>query len=241
MTPEDQLFVFLVGHGTFDGRWSKFNLVGPDLRGIDYAKLLAELPTRRIVFVNTSSASGPFIKTLSAEERVIITATKSGTQYHETSFADFFLDALSGTDSDFNKDGKVSMLEAFQYARRQQDQLYEDERRLRTEHPLLDDNGDGEGSQAPDDSDDGRWASRVSLYPVSPELQVTLEKAEAGTLSPADSLRLEKARLTTAVEDLKAKKDQLSSEEYAKQLESLLIRLAKVNRELQQQRGAGGE
>jgi len=234
MTSEDQLFVFLVGHGTFDGRWSKFNLVGPDLRDIDYAQLLAELPTKRVVFVNTSSASGPFIKTLSGEERIIITATKSGTQYHETSFADFFLDALSGTDSDFNKDGKVSLLEAFQFARKQQDQLYEDERRLRTEHPLLDDNGDGEGSQEPDNSEDGRWAGRVSLSPVSQELQETLEKANAGQLSLADSLRLEKARLTRAVEDLKAKKEQLSAEEYTRQLENLLIRLAKVNRELQQ-------
>lgn len=234
MTSDDQLFVFLVGHGTFDGRWSKFNLVGPDLRDIDYAQLLSNVPTKRIVFVNTSSSSGPFIKTLSGEERVIITATKSGAQYHETNFADFFLDALSGSESDFDEDGKVSMLEAFQFARKQQDQLYEDDRRLRTEHPLLDDNGDGEGSQEPGNSEDGRWASRISLSPVSQELQMTLEKADTGTLSRADSLRLEKARLTRAVEDLKARKEQLAAADYARQLEELLIRLARVNRELQQ-------
>jgi len=62
MKPDDQLFIFMVGHGTFDGSWSKFNLVGPDLKDIDYAQLLAKLPTNKIILVNTSSASGPFIK-----------------------------------------------------------------------------------------------------------------------------------------------------------------------------------
>ena len=232
MKPEDQLFIFMVGHGTFDGTWSKFNLVGPDLKDIDYAQLLANLSTNKIILVNTSSASGPFIKKLSGKERVIITATKSGHEYFETSFANFFLDAFADNQADLNKDNRVSILEAFKFAKTGQDKWYEDQRRLRAEHPLLDDNGDGKGSQDLEDAEDGKWASRVYLAAFSPELQTTLERAKSGTQSPADSLRLEKLQLEQVIEDLKAKKEQLSPQEYTRQLESLLVQLAKTNQRL---------
>src|SRR5690349_6108852 len=35
------LFVFLIGHGSFDGREAKFNLVGPDLPASEYDTLLS--------------------------------------------------------------------------------------------------------------------------------------------------------------------------------------------------------
>ncbi|MCH8954691.1 caspase family protein [candidate division KSB1 bacterium] len=232
MKQEDQLFIFMVGHGTFDGTWSKFNLLGPDLKAIDYAQLLAKLPTNKIILVNTSSASGPFIKKLSGQERVIITATKSGREYFETSFANFFLDAFDDNQADLNKDNRVSILEAFKFAKTSQDKWYEDQRRLRAEHPLLDDNGDGKGSQDFEDAEDGKWASRVYLAGLSSEFQTSLQRLKSGTHSPADSLRLEKLGLGQAIEDLKAKKDQLSSQEYTSQLESLLVQLAKTNQRL---------
>lgn len=232
MKARDQLFIFMVGHGTFDGEWSKFNLVGPDLKDIDYARLLAKLPTKKIIIVNASSASGPFIKKLSGEERVIVTATKSGMQYFETNFADFFLDALSTEEADFNKDKRISMLEAFKFARTSQDNWFEENRRLRAEHPLLDDNGDGEGSQDFEDSKDGLWASRVYLGPPSRELETTLQRVGSGSGSPKDKLALEKLKLEQEIEDWKARKDQLGAEEYTKRLETLLIQLARTNKKL---------
>ncbi|MFQ5677157.1 MAG: hypothetical protein ACE5G1_14790 [bacterium] len=232
MTADDQLFIFMVGHGTFDGNWGKFNLAGPDLKDIEYAQLLAQLPTSNIILVNTSSASGPFIRKLSGEGRVIITATKSGSEVFETNFADFFLDAFTGNQADTNKDHRVSMLEAFEFAKSAEKTWYEEERRLRAEHPLLDDNGDGEGSQMPEASDDGKWASRVYLAPASVELQAALQRLQLGSHSPADSLRVEKVRLEQAIEDLKAKKDQLSRQNYNTQLEALLVQLAKTNQHL---------
>lgn len=232
MKPEDQLFIFMVGHGTFDGTWSKFNLVGPDLKAIDYAQLLAKLPTKKVILVNTSSASGPFIKKLSGKERVIITATKNGREYFETNFANFFLDAFAANQADLNKDNRVSMLEAFEFAKTSQDKWYEDQRRLRAEHPLLDDNGDAKGSQDLAEADDGKWASRVYLAGLSSELQTSLQHAKSGTQAPADSLRLEKLALEQQVEDLKAKKEQLSSQAYTSQLETLLVQLAKTNQRL---------
>ncbi len=232
MKPEDQLYVFMVGHGTHDGDWSKFNLVGPDLKALDLAKLLSDLPTRKIILVNTASASGPFVQRLSGEGRVIITATKAGTQIYETNYADFFLEALMSDQADFNKDKRVSMREAFTFARTEQDKWFEEERRIRAEHPLLDDNGDGKGSQKLDESEDGEWASRVYLDPVSPELQNTLRSLQSGTQTPRDSLLVKKITLQQKIEDLKTQKSQMSMEEYSKQLESLLIELARTNRKL---------
>ena len=238
MKQEDQLFIFMVGHGTFDGSWSKFNLVGPDLKDIDYAQLLAKLPTDKIILVNTSSASGPFIKKLSGKERVIITATKSGREYFETNFANFFLDAFDENQADLNKDERVSILEAFKFAKTSQDKWYEEQRRLRAEHPLLDDNGDGKGSQDLAKADDGKWASRVYLAGPSSALQTSLQRIKSGSQSPADSLRLEKLQLEQVIEDLKAKKEQLSPQDYTSQLESLLVQLAKTNQRLKKLEGA---
>ncbi len=232
--PKDQLFVFMTGHGSFDGEWSKFNLVGPDLRDIDYAQLLAQLPTKKIIVVNTSSASGPFIRRLSAEERVIVTATKSGAQQFETNFADFFLDAITSGAADFDKDARISIAEAFNHARGSQDRWFEDKRLLRAEHPLLDDNADGDGSQDLGDSKDGSWASRVFLGPPSPEIRSTLEGLTAGSDSERDKLVLRKAALDEEIADLKARKEQLSPKAYSQKLETLLIELARISKQLKE-------
>ncbi|MFQ5770440.1 MAG: hypothetical protein ACE5HX_07890 [bacterium] len=232
MNKQDQLFVFLVGHGSFDGNWGKFNLVGPDLKDIDFGQLFAELPTKKIILVNTASASGPFIKKLSGEGRVIITATKSGYEIYETNFADFFLDALGSDEADFNKDNRVSMLEAFKFARTRQDKWFEEKRQLRTEHPLLDDNGDGQGSQKVENSEDGLWASRVYLAPISPQVEAALKKIQSGTQSPTDSLFIQTIALEQQIEDLKAKKTQMKPAVYSQQLETLLIQLAKLNQQI---------
>lgn len=232
MTSRDQLFIFMVGHGTYDGDWSKFNLVGPDLRDIDFARLLAELPTKKIILVNTSSASGPFIEKLSGEERVIITATRSGSEYFETTLADFLLDAFTSEEADFNKDKRISLFEAFKFAKSRQDAWYEEKRRLRAEHPLLDDNGDGRGTDDLEKGADGLWASRVYLNPIEAALESSLMTAKSGRLSPADSLRVEKFRLEQEIEDLKAKKGQMNSNEYFNELESLLVQLAKINKRI---------
>src|SRR5262245_40173666 len=58
LKPENQLLIFFIGHGTFDGKVAKFNLIGPDLAASDYAQLIAGLPTRNIIIINTASASG---------------------------------------------------------------------------------------------------------------------------------------------------------------------------------------
>ncbi|HET9271735.1 MAG TPA: C13 family peptidase, partial [Vicinamibacterales bacterium] len=91
---DDVVFVVLIGHGSYDGRSAKFNMPGPDMTGADFNALLTKLPTKQIVFVNTASASGPFVADLSDASRTIVTATRNGAEQYATLFGGFFIDAL---------------------------------------------------------------------------------------------------------------------------------------------------
>ncbi len=228
----DQLLVFLTGHGAFDGQWGKFNLVGPDLKDIEYARLLSSLASRKVIFANMSAASGAFIRRLSDKRRVVITSTKSGAQHFETNFADFFIDALASRAADKNKDKRVSMVEAFAFARKSQDTWFEEKRLVRAEHPLLDDNGDGQGSQSLEDSEDGLLAARLYLGSRDDEMAATRERMQSGSDSPRDKLVVQKGKLEEEIADLKARKAELPAEQYAGELENLLVRLARVSKEI---------
>ncbi|HET9713742.1 MAG TPA: hypothetical protein VFP64_17765, partial [Pyrinomonadaceae bacterium] len=107
------LFVFLIGHGSFDGKESKFNLIGPDLPASEYNVLLSALPTRRIIVFNMASASGEFIKSLAAKGRIVVTATRNGQETNATRFTGFLIAALNANDGDTDQDGHTSVLEAF--------------------------------------------------------------------------------------------------------------------------------
>src|SRR3954469_9794035 len=74
---DDVVFVVLIGHGTFDGRVAKFNLPGPDMTPEDFEPLLKKLKSQHVVFVNTSSASGPFVDALAAPGRIMVAATRN--------------------------------------------------------------------------------------------------------------------------------------------------------------------
>src|SRR5688572_11196166 len=104
------LYLFFIGHGSWDGKEAKFNLIGPDLSASDYNQLLSSLPTRRIVLFNMASASGEFVKPLSAKGRIVVTATRNGQETNATRFAGFFVTALSATDGDTDQDGHTSVL-----------------------------------------------------------------------------------------------------------------------------------
>ncbi len=232
MAPADQLVVFLAGHGTFRNGEARFNVPGPDLSPRDFAFLLEPLGDRPVVFVNAASASGPFLAALSGPNRTVITATRSGRERNLTRFGLHFADAFAGDDADADKNGRVSMLEAFAYASREVEREYEGDNQLLTEHAMLDDNGDGEGSRQPgEDADDGQLARRMFLT------------AEAGlgvaaAASPAlQALFAEKAQIEARVQGLRAAKAQMSLRQYEDELEELLVQLALKNREI---RAAGG-
>lgn len=218
--PASLVFVMLIGHGSFDTQQAKFNLVGPDLVAKDYAQMISTLPTKRVIFINSASSSGEFVKPLSGEGRIVITATRSGNEQNATVFAEYFIAGLADDAADADKNGRISVLEAYAYASKLTADWYKQKNRLATEHALIDDNGDGTGHEEAT-AGDGTLAK--TMYLDSKPL------AQAGGDAELARLLGERQRLEEAVEKLKARKAELKPEEYDRQLEDLLVELAKVN------------
>ena len=225
LDPNNVLFVFLIGHGSFDGKEAKFNLVGPDLSASEYNVMLSALPTRRVVVFNMASASGEFIKPLTAKGRIVITATRNGQETNATRFAGFFISALNATDADTDQDGHTSVLEAFVYANRLTEDFYKRAGRLATEHALIDDNGDGVGHDKLE-AGEGLLARATYLDSLSVD--------EAAATAATGRLLKERRRLEGEIEQLIARKTSMAEAEYEATLERLFIELAKVNRSIKQ-------
>ena len=223
LSRDDLLFVFLIGHGTFDGVDAKFNLVGRDMESAEWAAALRGIPGR-VVVVNTTAASFPFIERLSAPRRIVITATDSAVQRFDTVFPEYFIRALEDEAADIDKNGRTSIWEAFAAATGGVRRHYQQRGQLATERALLDDNGDGIGKEAADPGDDGSAASRTYL-----------EQALPGAL-PTDEVMLKllqrRTALETEVEELRIRRSFLPPEEYAREFERVMIELARVSREI---------
>jgi hypothetical protein len=223
MTREDLLLVVLIGHGTFDGTDAKFNLVGRDLDSSEWSSLVRPL-SGRVVIVNTSSASFPFLERLAGARRVVVTATDSVVQRYDTVFPEYFIHALTDPGADLDKNGRISIWEAFAFAVSGVRGHYRQRGQLSTERALLDDNGDGIGKDAADPGDDGSLASRTyldeSLPGAAPTDEVLLK------------LLQKKAMLEADVEELKIRKTFLPREQYAKEFERIMIELSQVSHDI---------
>jgi hypothetical protein len=224
MTKDDQLLVLLVGHGTsLDGDEAKFNLVGPDLTAAEWGDLLKPLPGR-LVFVNTTGASFPFLRRLASKGRVVLTATDSAVQQFETVFPEFFIKAFGDAAADLDKNGRVSIWEAFTYASSGVRQWFEQKGQLPTERPLLDDTGAGIGREALNPGTDGAIARITYLEP------------DAALALPADTalavLVKRRAELEADLEALKARKETMAPEQYDAELEKLLVEIARVGAQI---------
>ena len=223
--PRDRFFLVLIGHGNPRGDSAVFNLPGPDLGAGELADALEAFGERLVTVVNTASASGPFVAPLSSANRVLITATSNGREYEAPLFGEYFIAAFDTPGADRDKDERISMLEAFDYARREVKRSYDGEKRLLIEHALLDDNGDGKGSlEAGEFEADGALAHRVYLQqPLT---------AEAGASGELLALQERKQALEESIAGLKRQREDLPRDDYYRQLESLLVDLALLNRRL---------
>lgn len=224
---DNQVFIFFIGHGSFDGKTAVFNLMGRDLPAADYAQLIKGLQTRKVVIVNMASASGEFIKPLSGAGRVVITATRSGMEQNAPRFGEHFIAALGSPEADADKNGRVSALEAFTYAAKLTGDYYEKKGLLATEHSLLDDNGDGVGHAK---ADEGDGALAKTTYFDSLPLQ------QAGGDEELAKLFTERLRLEGEIEQLKTRKAQMNEDEYDAALEKLLIEFAKIGQSIKAKR-----
>lgn len=228
--PGDVVVIVLFGHGSARDGESRINLPGPDLSATELAAMLVPLSDRRLVVVNAASASGGFVGPLSAPGRVVITATRSAAEREATRFGGHFVAALGGEDADTDKDGAVSMLEAFEYARREVARSFEETGSLATEHALLDDDGDGTGSLEPGESD-GALAARLTLVPAA--------AAVASDDPELERLHAERTRLETALAALRARRDSMAAAEYEAELERLLLEVARTGRAIREREGGG--
>ena len=232
---DDRIIVVLIGHGTGEGEQSRFNIPGRDINALEYDALLDRFVTQQIAFVNTASASGDFTRVLAGPNRVVITATRDAFQNNQTVFPRFFAEALSADLSDVDKDGRVSMLEAYNYASREVKRFYEDDGRMLTETAQLEDNGDGEGSHEPTGGDvDGSLASLLFLD--SPASTMT---GEGEMTDDPELLQLyeQQRQLRVRIEELRQLRDTMDPELYEAELEDLLLQLALVDRQIREKGG----
>jgi hypothetical protein len=227
MAPADQLVIILIGHGSAQGTDAKFNLIGPDLSVEEWAAALKPIPGR-IAVVDTTSASFPYLAGLAAEGRVIITATSTAAQRYHTVFPEGFVQALASPAADVDKDNRISLLEAFDFAARVVKQHYEQSGTMATELAAIDDDGDGKGRTAAAAGTDGSVAALTYLDAVvvptstDPEVQKLLVRQQA---------------LTEQVDELRRRRGSMPVEAFDAEMEKLLTELALVSSDVRRRTG----
>jgi hypothetical protein len=224
---DDLVFVMLIGHGSGDGAAAKFNLVGPDLTAEEWSAALKPLAARTVV-VDSTSSSFPFLAGLSAPNRIVITATNSFAQRFHTVFPDAFIRALTAPEADADKNGRISIFEAFAHASRLVAQHYEQNGTMATERAVIDDTGDGKGREAQTAGADGDIAALTYLDVVSvptvadPEIQQLLVRQQT---------------LTEQVDDLRRRRSSMAEAEFERQFEALIVELSLVSRDVRRRSG----
>ncbi len=223
---EDTLVVTLIGHGNFDGQDYKVNIPGADMTAAELAEWMDRVPAQKQVVINTTSCSGASIDMLRRDNRVVVTATKAASERLATQFARFWVEAVRNPEADTDKNEVVSVLEAFRFADKKTVGFYESQKRLATEHAMLEDTGKGNGVRAPGpDNGHGLLAGQTALVRFgamqqaakAPEKQALLKRRE---------------EVEAKIEKLKYEKAAISVADYRKQLGALLLELAKVQEEI---------
>jgi hypothetical protein len=222
---DDSLVLVLIGHGTYDDLDYKFNLPGPDLSATELAGLLDKIPAKQVI-VNATSSSGGSLSTLQKAKRVVITATKAGGEKNATVFMRFFIESLRDPNADTDKNQSISVLEAFRYAEEKTAKYFETQKRLATEHALIEDLGKGEGVKAPSaENGEGLIAGRQVLLHLGSVASIVNDPAKQKLLKQKDDLE-------TQIDELKYRKAAVPQREYQQQMRQMLLELAKVQEEL---------
>jgi hypothetical protein len=208
--PSDAVVVLLIGLGCYIGSQAAFNLPGPDLTVEEWSKLLGRLPSQHVAFVNTAASSGAFLPAIAAPGRVVVTATKTGGERNETQFPEFFVAAFADAAADRDRNGHVSIGEAFEYAKAKVVQAFQQKGLLLTEHATLDDGGEG------------RLASAMFLGIGRAETTLAVDTSDPAMKKLVD----EKDAIDREIAALKLRKTGMSDAEYDAAMEKLLTELA---------------
>jgi len=219
--PGDQITLYLIGHGTGGEEEAKFNIVGPDITGVEFSAMLDRFEQQDIAIINTTSASYGFSASLSDEGRVVISSTRSPSEKYDPVFSRYFIEALEDRNGDRDKNNRVSMLEAFNYAKASVAQWYEDQGRLAAEHAGIDDNGDALFTLDPAPGEaDGRLAE-IAYFDV-------LELNTEGLSPEAIAAKGQMQELERSVFILRGRKADYLEADYWRQMEELLVELART-------------
>ena len=233
LTQNDHIYIILFGHGNYDGKNAKVNIPRHDLNDEDFAELLDMLKANRIVFINTASASYPFIQKLSSRNRIIITATNRPTQRNVTVFPEYFIQALTDPASDLDKNGDLSVLEIFNFASQKTGRFYSENNHLATEFAMLEDTGDKRAFRESELQNSGEGILAGVTY-----LRRQGHIAASGESVKQDSILInllkEKEQIELEIARLKNQKDRFDEQVYYEKLEALLVRLAKINDRLEE-------
>jgi hypothetical protein len=224
---DDRFILYLIGHGSYDGRQYKFNLPGPDLSDRDIAALLDALPMREQLVVATGSSSGALLDALSRPHRVLITATRNGGEKNSTRFASAFAAALTSPEADTDKNGAISAREAYDYANRRVQDYFRRQTLLASEHAVL-------------QGEDGGVFTVASLRPTAAAAAVAEQSGTAGSAQVPAALLHERAALNGRIATLEQRKGAMTPERYTAQLEPLLLQLAELQQRIDHARGGGG-
>jgi len=225
VTSGDDVFIFLIGHGSYRRQVAKLNIPGVDLTAEDLERFLKTLSARRIMVVNGASMSAPLVNALSRNGRIICASTRSTDQRNATQFMRFFVQALEDGSADQNRDDRISVLEICTQASSLTDAWFLSEGLIATENAILDDNGDGLGTRLSDiDAGDGMLADRCFL------LNFRVPKGASPALVAAYGKAIDE------VQTLVKKKTAMDSAAYYQLLERELVKAAKLNREIRSEK-----
>ena len=222
---QGEVWLFLIGHGNYDGLRYRFHISGPDLTDENLQSFLNGLGERKAYVIAATSASGVLIRRLSKQNRVIVTATKNQFERQPPLFLTFFIEGATSARADSDKNGKISLLEGFLFARRGVASWFREAGRLQTEHPLLDDNGDGIGAARPG------WENGEGFLAAAAYLLTPSKKAYQSLQS--EQLAAEKRQVERKIQELKYKKKDIPESDYYPRLEDLLIQLATLNEKIE--------
>jgi hypothetical protein len=220
-------WLVLMGHGTHDAKSTRFNLKGPDLTATELNKALEGKPGTWIVIVCASS-SAPFLQAISGPNRIVITATKSGSEENFSKFGDFVSQSLTESSADIDHDGAISVLELFLAASNRVQKHYDEQGLLATEQALLDDNGDERGTPA--------VFYRGVRAIKAPAAGASLDGNEARRIyvrSPGNRLftadeEVQIARIEEEIESLRRSKQEMDLDRYYSELEQRFLELSRL-------------
>lgn len=215
MRDGDKLQVYLIGHGSFDGETYKFNIEGPDLTGERLAELLGDLPSGPQLITVMTSASGALQEMLTAENRVLITATKSGLERNAPVFSAYWTAGLADAAADLNKNELLSAAELYQYSVDRVEAHYSDDNLLASEHAVI------SGEAGADDF----TVARVGVL-------------ASGQLSAvAESLLSERNQIEENIQQLMSRRAEIPQDDYFDQLQDLMLDLGRIQERIDMEVG----